>query len=291
MSSKLLLSAFMDDYDDDIDVQIRFMKEHNIHYLELRHANGKNVSEFDDEFLLQLKEKLNKADIKLSSIGSPIGKVEISSNLSEHFALAERICYIAKMLNCQNVRVFSFYPPKGEKSVNYKVEVFNAMEKLIAIADKYNVTLCHENEAKIYGESPESCLELLEHFKGKLKAVFDMGNFTLDGYEAYPYAYNLLLPYIEYFHIKDALKVGAIVPPGKGEANINEILSDFIRHSNKNVFITLEPHLQTFSGLNALVGKKFDNPYKYNSQQEAFIDALNKINVILENKENKNGNI
>ena len=32
--------------------------------------------------------------------------------------------------------------------------------------------------------------------------------------------------------------------------------------------------MQTFSGLNALVGKSFDNPYKFENQQVAFEEAL-----------------
>ena len=67
---------------------------------------------------------------------------------------------------------------------------------------------------------------------------------------------------------------GAIVPPGKGEAQIKEILADYKANGKKDTFITLEPHLQTFDGLNALVGKSFDNPYKYEDMKTAFIDAV-----------------
>ena len=132
----------------------------------------------------------------------------------------------------------------------------------------------------IYGESPEKCLELLEYFDGKLKCVFDMGNFVLDGYNPMD-AYKLLEKYVEYFHIKDALYAGAIVPAGKGEAQIKEILDLYKATGKKDTFVTLEPHLQTFSGLNALVGKTFENPYKYENQQVAFTDAVEKLKEVL----------
>ena len=48
-----------------------------------------------------------------------------------------------------------------------------------------------------------------------------------------------------------------------------------------NVFVTLEPHLQTFDGLNALATKSFDNPYKYPNQQVAFLDAFGKLKELL----------
>ena len=108
-----------------------------------------------------------------------------------------------------------------------------------------------------------------------------MGNFVLDGFKPYPDAYKLLGDYIEYFHIKDSLYAGAIVPPGKGEAQIKDILSDYKLNGKKDTFITLEPHLQTFSGLNALVGKTFENPYKYKNQQEAFTDAVINLRSLL----------
>lgn len=100
-------------------------------------------------------------------------------------------------------------------------------------------------------------------------------------FKPYPDGLNTLRNYIEYFHIKDSLYAGAIVPAGKGEANIKEILQDFKKDMKKDTFITLEPHLQTFSGLNALVGKSFDNPYKYPDGKTAFCDAVEKIKSIL----------
>ena len=107
-----------------------------------------------------------------------------------------------------------------------------------------------------------------------------MGNFVLDGYKPFPDAYRLLKKHIEYFHIKDALYAGAVVPVGKGQAEIKEILRDF-RSGGREAFVTLEPHLQTFAGLNALVGKSFENPYKYETPQAAFDDDVEKFYKIL----------
>ena len=62
---------------------------------------------------------------------------------------------------------------------------------------------------------------------------------------------------------------------------IAELLKAHSEYSKKDFFVTLEPHLQTFSGLNALVGKGFDNPYKYDTPELAFTDAVGKIKAIL----------
>ena len=102
-----------------------------------------------------------------------------------------------------------------------------------------------------------------------------MGNFVLEDVDPYE-AYGLLKEYIAYFHIKDALSEGAVVPAGKGDARIKEIISAHTDYSEEDFFVSLEPHLQTFSGLNALVGRSFENPYKYENAKEAFSDGVAK---------------
>lgn len=276
-----ITSAFIDEYSDDLSVQIAALKKYGIRHVELRHCNGKNVAEFDEIDAEKIKRAFDGENIKVFSIGSPIGKIVLGEGLEEHLKLAERVFATANYFNAKYVRIFSFYIPKGRAASECRNEVFCAMRKIIELADKYNVMLCHENEAGIYGESPENCLDLLNEFGGKLKCVFDMGNFVLDGYKPFPDAYDKLKEYIAYFHIKDALSQGAVVPAGKGEAAIKEILADFAKRRLSETFLTLEPHLQTFAGLNALVGKAFENPYKYQTPQAAFDDDFNEFNKIL----------
>lgn len=280
MKNKLVLSAFADEYCDDFLTQCEAMKGFGIGYIELRGVNGKNVSALTDGEIKTVKKILSDTGMKISAIGSPIGKITLDGDFENHLDTAKRIYDYAEELNVKNIRIFSFYAPDGKNIADMKTEVFDKLGELVRAADGRNVTLCHENEAKIYGESPEKCREILEAFDGKIKAVFDMGNFVLDGYDPEK-AYETLKPYIGYFHIKDALYAGAIVPAGKGEAKIKEILEKYENSAGKTTFMTLEPHLQTFSGLNALVGKAFENPYKYESQEAAFKDALENLRSIL----------
>lgn len=278
--ANLTLSAFSDEYSDSLIEQLKALNNFDIKFMEMRGVDGKNVSTLNAKEVLEIKNKIEDFDIKISSIGSPIGKIKLEDDFLAHLESAKKIFDTANVLNTKNIRIFSFYLPDGIDKEDCKNEVLDKLFSLITLADSFGVTLCHENEALIYGESPEKCLELLKCFNGKLRAVFDMGNFVLDGYDPIK-AYNLLFDHIEYFHIKDALKAGAIVPAGKGEAQIKYILDDYKTRSNRDTFITLEPHLQTFSGLNALVGKSFENPYKYNDQKEAFYDAVDKLRAIL----------
>ena len=275
--NKLILSAFADEYADSLKEQCEALNGFGIGNIELRGVNGKNVSVLTSSEVKEAKKIFDDYGIKVSSIGSSLGKIDIDEDLNGHLETAKRVYETANILGAKNVRIFSFYSKNAPFS---KSKIYAGLEKLVDLSDDTGLTLCHENEALIYGESPEKCLEIAEYFGGRVKCVFDMGNFVLDGYEPMA-AYKLLLDHIEYFHIKDALFAGAIVPAGKGEAKIKGILDDYKENGRKDTFITLEPHLQTFSGLNALVGKSFDNPYKYDNQKAAFTDAVEKLKGLL----------
>ncbi len=278
--AKLTISAFSDEYADGLQEQCQALNKFGFSYMEMRGVNGKNVSTLTKDEVKEAKKVLQEYNVKVSSIGSPLGKIKLDGDLQGHLETAKRVFDTANELGASNIRMFSFYLPEGKTREQCKGQVFDELEKLVKLSQQYAVTLCHENEALIYGESPEKCLEILQYFDGNLKAVLDMGNFVLDGYDPMK-AYKLLQQYIEYFHIKDALYAGAIVPAGKGEAQIKEILDDYKANGKKDTFITLEPHLQTFGGLNALVGKTFENPYKYDDQKSAFTDAVEKLRGLL----------
>lgn len=272
---RIILSAFADEYSKDIDTQIQMLREQGVPYLEPRFIGDKNISALTVQEAKDLKEKLG--DIRVSSIGSPLGKINLADDFTAHMEVAKRVFETANILETSNVRVFSFYLHEGKTKAECRTEVVEKLGQMIELAKAYDITLCHENEAEIYGESPEHCLDLLDTFKGDLKCVFDMGNFVLGGYKPYPDAYDKLKNYIQYFHIKDALYEGAVVPPGCGAGSIKEILDSYLKEFDRDVIATLEPHLQTFSGLNALVGRSFDNPYKFETQEIAFLDALRRM--------------
>lgn len=273
---KIILSAFADEYADSFEEQLQGLCKLGISHIEIRHVNKKNISVLTKEEVIEVKELLDRYGIKVSAIGSPLGKIKLDGDMVGHLETAKRVFEYANILGAKYVRMFSFYAPNGQDITEIKDEVFSALKKLLALAKEYGVILCHENEAKIYGDIPERCRELLDTFPD-LACVYDMGNYVLEGVDPYPEAYRLLKDRIAYFHIKDALSAGAIVPPGCGEAKIAEILAEHKKESDGVFFVSLEPHLELFSGLNALVGRSFENPYKYPDPKTAFADAANRL--------------
>ena len=279
--TNIKLSAFSDEYADAFEEQLRGMRGFNISHIELRHVDKKNVSVLTEKEVKEAKEKLDFYGIGVSAIGSPLGKITLDGDMNAHLETAKNVFQTANVLGAPFIRMFSFYAPEGKDIVSMRSEAFDALEKLVLLAREHGVTLCHENEAKIYGDIPERCREIIDYFGGELKCVFDMGNFVLEGVDPYPAAYELLKKDIAYFHIKDSLAAGAIVPPGKGEAKIAQILAAHRQYAKNDFFVSLEPHLQLFSGLNALVGRPFENPYQYEDAKSAFTDAVNKFRELI----------
>lgn len=278
---KIILSAFADEYSADFVEQLEGMRAYGINYVEVRGVDGKNVSTLTPCEVKTAKSKLEHYGIGVSAIGSPVGKVQLDGDLDAHLDMAKRVFETANELGAKYVRMFSFYAPEGKDILDFKAQVFEELARLNDAARSHGVVLCHENEAKIYGDVPKRCREIHDAFGGDIKTVFDMGNYVLEGVKPLDEGYGLLKDTIAYFHIKDALSAGAIVPPGCGEANIKEILSEHVKYSADDFFVSVEPHLQLFSGLNALVGRSFDNPYKYNDPKDAFTDAVNKLKELL----------
>lgn len=245
--SRFAISGFSDEIDQNIDVQFAALNKMGISYFEPRGINGTNIADISDEQLEELKAKMKEYGIKASSIGSPIGKIGIHDDFEKHLVVLRRVIYIAKALETRYIRIFSFYM-RDEKPDVVRDEVMKRMKAMTKVAEAEGVVLLHENEKGIYGDVAERCLEILEEVNSpNLRAVFDFANFVQCGQMTYPDAFEILKPYVEYIHIKDALfETGDVVPPGDGDGQLETILGAFSEYKG---FLSLEPHLGVFEGL------------------------------------------
>ena len=246
------ISGFSDEISPEIDVQFATLKKLGIEYFEPRGVDGTNISLLTEEQVRVLREKMDKAGIKASSIGSPIGKIKVTEDFTPHFEVFKHVVKTAKMLDCRFIRVFSFYHDGGEWTEEERTEVFRRLESMIAYAATEDVVLLHENEKDIYGDTVARCLDIMEHCSGThFGCVFDPANFVQCGQDTKE-AYEALSPYIRYMHIKDARNSDRIVvPAGVGDGNLPYLLEKLFR-SGYDGFLSLEPHLANFKGLSDL---------------------------------------
>lgn len=240
------ISGFADEIDEKIVNQFKHLNTLGIEYFEVRGVDGKNIADLNECEVKDLKEKMDEYHIKASSIGSPIGKIGILDDFEEHLEKFFKVIETAKYIGAPFIRMFSFYIPDGEKN-KYRDTVFRRLEKMTEIAKDKNVILLHENEKGIWGDTAENCLEIFENIPAKnLRAVFDPANFIQCGERNIPACLELLKPYVEYFHVKDA-KGEKVVCAGEGDADFPRLIS-ILKGMGKDMYLSLEPHLCNFSG-------------------------------------------
>jgi len=269
MKNVFKLCAFADEASTDLAEQITALKENNIDFLEIRSVNGKNISDVTVDEVKDIKKELDNSGIAVWSIGSPSGKIDISEKFKPHFDKFVHMAELAEILGASRYRLFSFYGIKGKTHARDEV-----MERLLRFSEAVkgsNIVLCHENEKDIYGELANECLDIHKSLPD-IKAVFDPANFIQAGQHVKE-AWDILKIYTDYLHIKDAKVDGTVVPAGKGEGYLAEIIKDFNEISLlKNKVLTLEPHLKVFEGLAELEHdeKSVIDSYVYKTQREAF---------------------
>ena len=273
--------AFADEASTNIDEQIKAMKENKLDGLEIRNVDGVNIAEISDSKAKEVRKKLDDACLRVWTIGSPIGKIDIEKdNFALHTEKFKRALELADILGAENIRLFSFFTPV-ENRESYKDKVIERLGAFCEIAKGSGITLCHENEKGIYGDTPERCLEIHKALP-EIKAIFDPANYVQCGVDTLK-AWELLKGYVKYLHIKDALADGNVVPAGKGIGNIKYILDEFKKLGGDSV--TVEPHLTVFDGLKGLE-KEGDTSvigevYKYATAKEAFSAAVSALRELI----------
>ena len=276
--NNIKIYAFSDEASSQLDGQIDALKRNGLSGMEIRNVDGMNVSNITEEKAKEIKAKMDEAGLSVWSIGSPIGKIEISDDFGAHLEKFKHTLEIAKILDAKNIRMFSFFVPQGENAADYKEAVMERLGGFVSAARGYDITLCHENEKGIYGDVPERCLEIHKAFP-EIKGVFDPANFVQCGVDTLK-AWELLKDYIHYVHIKDALADGQVVPSGYGIGNVQKIATEFIKLGGNS--FTIEPHLTVFKGFEELErGEAMKAKFSYESNDAAFDAACESFKKLL----------
>lgn len=278
---RFTLSAFADEIDPSLQKQIEVLKRNDVSYIELRSIDGKNVSDFSNDYALEVKKTMDGSGIGVSAIGSPIGKIHFGDDFNAHFDKFKHVAELAELFGTKYIRLFSFYPAAGKDIVSYREEVISNLQKMVDYVKNSDLVLLHENEKGIYGDVASRCLDILSAVNSpKLRATFDPANFVQCGQKVFPEAYDLLKPYIKYVHIKDAMSdSGKVVPAGHGDGEVKKLL-DALKKDDFNGFLSLEPHLGDFKGF-ADLEEDSANKFEEKSDESKFELALSSLRALL----------
>jgi sugar phosphate isomerase/epimerase len=249
------LSAFADEISPDPREQVAVLKSCGVRHIEFRSIHGTNVLALADAQIQEFKKLLDGEGFRLSAIGSPVGKYPVDQPMEPHLDKLKRAIELCGVFGTPNIRIFSFYPPGNDPNFDpknwpvHRDEVMRRMKAMAELAARSKVTLFHENEHRIYGDSPDRVLDLFQTVNSpSLRAAYDAANYTFCNYDPIE-GWEKTKEYTNHFHIKDWKKGGHAaghehgVLAGCGDGHIAHSIRDAVKRGYQG-FAVMEPHLR-----------------------------------------------
>ncbi len=241
------LSAFADEVTQDFLEQVKYLASENVRFIEPRFINKKNIMDLTKNELNEAKNMIQDYGLKVSAVGSPIGKVRLDEPFESHLDSFRHAVDLALFFETPYIRIFSYYAPQGQNIDDCREQVLERMFAKVEIIKGVDVTIVHENEADIYGHTAKNCVDLARTVNSpKFRLAYDPANFVwadaiTDNVES---CWPLMRSYVVHVHIKD-WKVGAEIAsmPGEGDGQIRELLAELAAIGYDGC-LTMEPHLQ-----------------------------------------------
>jgi sugar phosphate isomerase/epimerase len=249
------LSAFADEISHDPREQIAVLKSCGIRHIEFRSIQLTNVLAVSDDQIREFKKLLNDEGFRLSAIGSPIGKIPIDAPFDQHLDKFKRAMELCGIFGTPNMRIFSYYPPGNDPRFHprdwplHREEVMKRMRAKAELAAKNGIMLFHENEHRIYGDSPDRVADILRTVNSPaLRAAYDAANYVYGNFDPIE-GWEKTKEYTAHFHIKDWIAGGLAahqhygVIPGRGDGKIAHSIRDAVARGYEG-FAVMEPHLR-----------------------------------------------
>ena len=198
-------------------------REFGLHYIEIRGMWGKNIMRLDAKEIAEARRILEKYKLRVSSIASPIFKVDWPGAPLSQFSpkrdqfganftfeqqdeLLERGFELMRVFQVDRIRIFDFWRLDNQKPYRGAMD-----EKLIEAtkkAAKRGITLLLENEPSCNTATGAEAARTLDAVRSpNLKLNWDPGNAASRGEIAYPDGYSHLpKSRVGYMHCKDVVR-------------------------------------------------------------------------------------
>ncbi len=236
--AKVILSGFSDEAaaDKTLDQQFSAFAALGLRHFSLRFVdagNGvKNILQLSDAEVAVVRNKMTDYGLRVSSIGSPIGKVKLfefeDGTSNRHVEPKEylerevhRACEMAQAFDTRLIRGFSFYPPRDSDPASHIGRSVERLRDIVHACDRQGLTFGLEVEANLVGCNGWLLAEIHRRVNHPaLVLVFDGANLRVQGYstaEIYE-QYLALKPGLGWLHVKD-YRNPRLPPPGKSGPN------------------------------------------------------------------------
>ena len=290
-------TGFADEAAEDIDGQIKAIKELGWSDIELRSVNGTNITDISDELFNEVADKLDAAGIKVTAFGSTIanwGK-SILDPMDDSLEEVSRAIPRMQRLGVKYVRIMSFGVLRDRDPDDQLFEERVArLKQIVQLFEDAGLQALHENCANYGGMGWQFTQKLIDAIPG-LKLIFDTANpaTTLDRSKPKPYPcqsswefYDKMKEHIVHVHIKDGkfladnpesvFEDADYVLPGEGDGNVRRIITDLISNGYQGG-LSIEPHLAVVfhdAAVESSAEARFDSFVDYGKHLEKLVNII-----------------
>jgi sugar phosphate isomerase/epimerase len=243
VKSPFKLSIISDEITQDFGQALEVAsKEFGLGYVELRGLWGKNVMTLDEKEIAEGRRLLDRYQMKVTDIASPLFKVDWPGAPKSKYSPAkpefgadfgfekqsevlERAMALAQAFGTDRIRCFDFW--RLEDSKPYRAAINDKLREAAAAAGKKKMTLLLENEFACNTATGAEAAATLQAVQSPyLKLNWDPGNAAYRGEIAFPDGYaGLPKERIGHMHCKDVVHK----PDGSSEwAAVGRGIIDFV---------------------------------------------------------------
>ena len=262
------LGILSDEISPNFERACQLIKDWGMQHVELRTMWGKNILELSEDELAQVADILNKHQLKVTAIASPVFKSPRDGKAKEvtgdfqlggfesfegQLELIKKSAALCKRFSTDKIRIFSFWrEPWNDALVD---DVSSKLHEAAKLAKELDVILAVENEPVCVVGTGKELGGLFDAIRQKaeadvlqhIRALWDPGNASHGGEEIpYPDGYKALkADEIIHVHLKDSIVDGSgnrqLVPLGDGGIDYINQLRQLHKDGYKGVLV-LEPH-------------------------------------------------
>ena len=201
------LGVIGDEVSQDFATVVNFVKEFNLHSIEIRSVWDKLPHELTEADINEMKRLLDGTDIEIIGVASPFFKCDMDNTAErkEHLDILKGCIRTAKAFDTSLIRTFVFWDT-GETEERWD-EVIASYDEPRRMIDGEGIILGMENESTTSLRTAKLTAEFIEQIDSpNIRGIWDPANeaHAKGGETPYPDAYNRMKPTMIHAHLKDA---------------------------------------------------------------------------------------
>jgi sugar phosphate isomerase/epimerase len=243
------LAVFTDEVSQDLETALKLAVKYHLDGVEIRSVWDKPVHQLSSGEVDQIAGLLERHDLRLAAIASPVFKCELDNEEEQrdHLEYLRSCCRIAGQLGTNLIRVFTFWKRGPAEPVWERIK--QQFQPAVPIAEEAGMVLAIENEHTTYCATAEETKRfVVEIDSPAVRVVWDPCNeaYAEDGVIPYPDAYRKVAPFLVHLHVKDAEKDSAtgearLSPVGEGTIDWRRQLGELLK-TGYDGYASLETH-------------------------------------------------